>query len=107
VPVRLDVLQRDLDAKIALGRQYLIGGDVTKARVQFRQAVQEVTGVMTRLPNNPGAIRVRDSVARSLRGIVMQCQTALQRRMLKVTEPAFKCTSLVPGRFAGRRGGAP
>jgi hypothetical protein len=66
--------------------------------------VQEVSNVLTLLPNNLDAFRLRDSVQRSLRNIVMQCQTAMQRGALRVPDPNFRCPSLVPGRFLGARG---
>ena len=104
IPARVAAVQQEVDGHVALGRRDLIGGDVNGARAEFRHAVQEVTGAATLLPNNPDVIRLRDSVAASLRNIVMQCQTAIQRGALRPADRTFKCPSLVPARFLGARG---
>ena len=106
LPARISAIQQEVDGHISRGRRYVIAGNVADSRAEFRQAVQEVTNVLTVLPNNPEAIALRDSTSRSLRNIVMQCQTALQRGAMRPPEPNFRCPSLVPGRFlGGRRGG--
>jgi serine/threonine-protein kinase len=104
VTTRVAEIQRQVDGLIATGRRYVASGDVAKGRAEFRRAAQEVGNAMSLLPNNPDVIRLRDSTTRALRGVVMQCQAAVQRRVLKVSEPGFKCPSLVPGRFLGGRG---
>ena len=106
IPARVAAIQQEADGHVALGRRSLIGGDVNKARLEFRQAVMEVTGAVTLLPNNPDVLRLRDSISTSLRNIVMQCQTAIQRGALRPVERNFRCPSLVPARFMGARGRA-
>jgi hypothetical protein len=104
IPMRLAALQKEVDGHVARGRRHVLGGNIEGARTEFRTAVQEVTNAVTLLPNNPDALRLRDSVGKSLRSVIMQCQAALQRGALRPADRTFKCPSLVPGRFLGGRG---
>ena len=107
LPMRIAAIQQEVVGHLTRGRQAVVAnGDVAKAREEFRDAAQEVTNLVTVLPNHPAALSMRDSVTKSFRNMVLQCQGAQQRRMLKVADPNFRCASLVPGRFlGGRRGG--
>ena len=98
---RFAALQREVDDRIAAGRRHVIAGNVAPARAEFRQAALAVANVLSRQPNDTSAQRLRDSVVKSFRGVVQQCQGAQQRGLLRITEPGFRCPSLVPPRFLG------
>jgi eukaryotic-like serine/threonine-protein kinase len=102
---RYAALQRRLDDRIDAGRRHVIAGNVAPARAEFRQAALEVANVLRLQPNDTSAQRLRDSVVKSLRGVVQQCQGAQQRGVLRITEPGFRCPSLVPPRFLGPQRG--